>query len=175
MNPGTVEIALATASHAAGIAAVHVRAWQVAYPDILDPDFLAAISIAERTKRWVRNLTEDPATTVIAVLEGEIIGFASWGHCRDESPPVGQGEIWAVYVHPDHWRRGVGKALLGSVLSGLRNDGYGSASLWVLSLNSQAIAFYESQGFSRVPDASKVVEIGGRQVEERKLLSVLQA
>lgn len=175
MNPGMVEIALATAHHAAGIAVVHVRAWQAAYQEILERDFLAAISIAERTKRWVRNLTEDPATTVIALLDEEVIGFASWGHCRDEAPELGQGEIWAVYVHPAHWRKGVGETLLAKTLAGLQEDGYSSASLWVLKLNSRAIAFYESQGFSRDPAASKFVEIGGRLVEEDKYLMALQA
>lgn len=48
-----------------------------------------------------------------------------------------------LYVHPDHWRQGIGKALLNSALERFPNHVW----LYTLQVNVDARAFYEKHGF----------------------------
>jgi GNAT superfamily N-acetyltransferase len=159
-------ITAATAAHAAGIARVHVRAWQVGYAEILDPIFLRSMSITQRTERWQHILTLRESETLVALADGDVRGFISYGACRDEGAPPTQGEIWALYVEPERWGTGFGRALLAQALAHLEQRGQPAASLWVLSENHRGRRFYTAGGFHPVPHTSKRFQLGGREVEE---------
>jgi ribosomal protein S18 acetylase RimI-like enzyme len=69
------------------------------------------------------------------------------------------GEIWGIYISPDHWRRGIGRRLAEEAERILTSRGYERAVLWVLEANQQARRFYEAMGFS--PDGqSKDIDWG---------------
>ena len=74
-----------------------------------------------------------------------IVGFASVGPSRDER---GIGELYAIYVEPDQWSTGAGRALIERAEERLRHA-YGEATLWVLEDNPRARAFYERGGWQR--------------------------
>jgi GNAT superfamily N-acetyltransferase len=99
-----------------------------------------------------------PATTVV--------GFASYGIERatdglPRQPPAGAtpghsprprsqpAELYALYVHPDWWSTGTGRALMDRVLTEVRAEGYPRIILWVLRDNRRARRFYERVGFQR--------------------------
>lgn len=150
----------------AGIAAVHVRAWQAAYAGILMPGYLASLSIAERTERWREILAVDDSTTLVARKGGQVIAFASFGKWRSDPDATGQGEVQALYVDPPMWRLGVGRALLRDAVAGLRAAGRANIGLWVLAENSRGLRFYDSFGFVQVPGSEREFEIGGARVRE---------
>jgi putative acetyltransferase len=75
----------------------------------------------------------------VAVRDGVVAGF---GHLV-----VDVGEVHAVYVHPDHARRGVGSALLAEQEGYARGRGCETLALQS-SLN--AVGFYERAGYERV-------------------------
>ena len=85
---------------------------------------------------------------------GRTLGFVSVGPSRDEH---GVGELYAIYVDPDEWSRGAGRALIVRAEERLAEE-YAEATLWVLEDNPRARRFYESAGWH--PD-------GGRQTVER--------
>jgi GNAT superfamily N-acetyltransferase len=87
-----------------------------------------------------------PAQTVVAVADGEIVGFAGIGVARDEPPGV--GELYTIYVEPDAWGRGCGRALMAEMLSRLRAEGFSEAVLWVLEDNPRTRRFYELCGWA---------------------------
>ena len=92
----------------------------------------------------------------VAVRAGEVAGF---GHLV-----LDVEEVHAVYVHPDHARRGVGSALLAEL------EGYARGrKLQKLALQSSlnAVGFYERAGYERVgegesPGGLVVVEMEKR-------------
>ena len=43
---------------------------------------------------------------------GEVLGLVNTGPSRDADGLSSTIEIWAIYVAPEHWRRGVGSAVL---------------------------------------------------------------
>lgn len=148
------------------IATVHIRSWQAAYAEILDPEYLASLSIESRAARWESILRANTSKALISWQGTEVSGFVNFGKCRDAQAPEDRGEIYALYVSPATWRRGIGRELLTQAISELKALGFQSVSLWVFTKNQRAINFYESFGFQSLPGSGKVLEIGGRQVEE---------
>ncbi len=161
-----MEITPAVIADAHGIADLHVRSWRAAYAQIFESAWLAALSVNDRAKRWRDIIAADESLTLVSRQDGQLTGFVSFGKCRDEGAGPDQGEVFALYVRPEFWGRGCGRALLRHAAVQLRADGFASTSLWVLCANHRGIGFYEACGFERVVGSEKVFEMGGRQVEE---------
>ncbi len=145
-----MRIRKASESDAEAITAVHIASMREAYRTLVPPEALAGFDAQDRTQRWREVLAEGTSTTLLAEAGGEPFGFASFGRCRDEDiSPGAVGEVMAIYVRPDAWGQGVGRALLREALDRLRSDGFAEVSLWVIEANRQAIEFYERFGFLR--------------------------
>ena len=87
---------------------------------------------------------------VVAMLDEEDpAGWASMGASRDPDAAEGTGELRALYVHPDHWGRGIGRALVEHVILALREMGYDEVTLWSFAHNDRARRLYEEAGFER--------------------------
>jgi ribosomal protein S18 acetylase RimI-like enzyme len=140
---------MAMPEDAPGIACVHVRSWQAAYRGQLPDAMLDALSVDERTAFWRALLGEERSRSavIVAEVEGVIAGFASAGPCRDIDLGEGSGEIYALYVAPEAWSAGIGRALMEACLSALLADGFPLLSLWVIESNQRARAFYERTGW----------------------------
>jgi GNAT superfamily N-acetyltransferase len=133
-------IRLGTPDDAEGVARVHVETWQAAYAHALPQAQLQALSMeeaVERSRRW--------PPSFVAEGDGEILGFVSVGASRD---PGTDGELFAIYVHPEHWGTGVGRTLIESGEEELRALGHEEAILWVLDDNPRARRFYELAGWT---------------------------
>jgi ribosomal protein S18 acetylase RimI-like enzyme len=140
----------ATEADAEAITAVHLASLQEAYRTLFPAEALARIDARDRTERWREHLAGGTSITLLAEAGGELVGFASFGKCRDEDiSPGTAGEVMAIYVHPAAWGQGVGSALLRQALDWLRSHGFAEVSLWVIDGNRQAIEFYERFGFAR--------------------------
>ena len=74
-----------------------------------------------------------------------IRGFATTGPARAET---GVGELLALYVDPDCWGRGFGRALVKAARERLLQQGYERAVLWVLDGNARATRFYATDGWA---------------------------
>lgn len=109
------------------------------------------------------------SNTRSAQSEPPILGFARAGPTRGQSPTgdllpddfAGKfsAELYAIYVHPRSQGRGIGRALLGRMVTELIARGHGSMCLWVLSGNAQARRFYERTGGSLVGEST--ITLGG--------------
>jgi ribosomal protein S18 acetylase RimI-like enzyme len=85
----------------------------------------------------------------LAEEQGTPAGFVVTG--RTKTPPPGSspirpshsGEIYALYLAPAFWRRGIGTALLKHGARHLKEQKHGTMCLWVLDKNQRAKAFYE--------------------------------
>ena len=101
--------------------------------------------IAER----LRGTSNDGSELLAAELEGQVCGLALIGPHREAGVPRYEGEIIALYVHPAHWRQGVGRALVEAALERLGQWGYTEAVVWTLAESPRNLAFYEALGFHR--------------------------
>ncbi len=150
--PGSVAavpIRDATPEDALAVAGVHVRAWQVAYRGLIADEFLDELRPEDRASRYEFGAARAGAPrTIVAVEDGEIIGFATTGRCRDDDARDAV-ELYALYVDPPRWRGGVGRRLLAAATERMRCEGREEAVLWVLHGNEQAERLYERAGWRR--------------------------
>jgi GNAT superfamily N-acetyltransferase len=105
LRPAQPEDALA-------VALVHVRSWQTAYRTLLPDDYLDQLRPEDRAQKYDFT-SHDPQKprTIVAAEGGLIYGFATTAPSRDLSLPD-HGELYALYVEPDQWGRGIGVALV---------------------------------------------------------------
>lgn len=97
---------------AAKIAEVQVRSWQASYKGIVDSDYLAEMSIHERTLRWKEWLLQG-LSHIVLVLEDDkkdICGFISGGCIRSEHPY--DSEIYAFYLLKEVQQKGYGTKMI---------------------------------------------------------------
>jgi len=129
------------------------------------PDrMLLGMSRARQTQSW-RGSICDPGQNVLLAEDarGEVIGFGSCGRTRHSSLPF-SGEIYTLYVAPDHQRHGIGSLLLGALLRELHRNGHRTAPVWALADNPSRF-FYEAMGATLVAESSEV--LWGRRVRQR--------
>jgi ribosomal protein S18 acetylase RimI-like enzyme len=141
-----VSIRAASANDKNDLARVHVRSWQVGYRGLISVDFLRKMRAEDRAARYTFGDATSPLTMVATEGEG-ILGFATFGVSQDVDGSH-EGEIFALYVDPDFWGQGVGRALLVNARTSLRKMSFTMANLWVLKGNERATRFYEFDGWS---------------------------
>lgn len=141
----------ATLADADALGRMHVETWQAAYRGIVPDERLDALSVVERAERWRSGLTVPAARRdLVADVDGRIAGFVSFGPCHGvHGLPAEEGvaEIYGLYVHPDFWRAGVGRALIDIALAEME-PAYRAVVLWTWERNARARAFYERLGFT---------------------------
>ena len=142
----------ATRADARAIAEIHVAAWRAAYRGLIPDDYLASLTVDQRSERWAKAIARPgPAKLALAEVEGQIAGFCSFGPTRDEAPSD-VAEIYSLNVSPDRWRQGAGRALCEHALREAATREYTVLTLWVLKGNEPARSFYERLGYA--PDGA---------------------
>lgn len=158
----------ADVADAQAIATIHVASCKQGYHGIVPPPALAGEDVAQKTTDWEGWLHD--THTILAEDDGVAMGFCAVGPVRtrlasDRGPiPRFAGEVYALYVHPDHWRKGVGRGLLRAGFASLKQAGLPSALLWVLAKNDPAIALYLSEGGEKC--GKRMIEMNGFPVKE---------
>jgi ribosomal protein S18 acetylase RimI-like enzyme len=158
-------IRAAAAADAMAVARVHVRSWQAAYRNLLPDEYLDQLRPEDRAQRY-DFATADRAKpqTMVALEDGLIRGFATTMPSRDSDLPD-YGELCALYVDPECWGHGLGKALVSAASEQLAAQGFENALLWVLAGNVRADRFY--RGDQWTPDgAQRTDTVWGVKVEE---------
>jgi len=138
-----MDVRLGTPGDALAIETIRVRGWQVAYRHVLPANELDAMPVD--ASRWRARLERPPSGWSTFVVEdaGVVVGFASVGPSRDEH---GVGELYAIYVDPESWSTGAGRALIERAEEQLARE-YRHVTLWVLEDNPRARTFYEHAGW----------------------------
>lgn len=110
-------------------------------------------TIVEQEAEWHARLARAGSWAVIAGdTGGSVVGACSFAAAR-ESPREGAlvpglAHINAVFVDPDHWRRGIARMLLSAAEEAMRDRGYVRARLFTLE-GSPAERLYEAAGWTR--------------------------
>lgn len=155
----SVSLLKATTGHVRGIARVYVDAWRTTYAGLLPPKTLVDMDYDRQAAEWTYQIRQKSMHAPILVAfdsEDGVIGVTGFGRSRIEDRParppftqpgisLGSGEVFTLYVHPDHQNRGVGRLLIAGAFEGLRERGLNQAYVWVLHDNP-ARYFYERVG-----------------------------
>ena len=94
------------------------------------------------------------------------------GPVRDVDLGPTTGQLTTLYLAPDTWGAGTGRALHDATLERLATAGFDSAVVWMLSTNDRARRFYHRQGWAR-DRILRVQQFGGRVVIDHRLSRLL--
>lgn len=125
------------------------RAWQTAYRGIVPDNFLNNLATgAGRRTDQLNDTTTPPMPPIVAELGGGIVGYALATVARDpDCETTTTGELAVLNVDPDHWRKGVGRALVAEATHWWRQRNFTLAVLWTLERNQRGRRFYEALGW----------------------------
>lgn len=147
----------AEVADARAIAEIHVESWRAAYVTILAPEQLDRLNADDRAQAWRDRIPRtggEGFRTWVAHDGDKLVGFAFTRPTEDDDlNPLEIGELTALYVVPSAFGTGIGVALLGRAVGGLRSQGFLHAVLWVLEENTRAIHFYRREGWR--PDGTR--------------------
>ena len=133
------------------VATVHVRSWQRAFVGVFPQPLLDGLDPVRRAASY-SSAANPENVTFVAESDGNVVGFASGGPERADQPTEGGqsvGEVYAIYVDPDRWSGGAGRALMDATVSDMRNRGRTRVVLWTARDTPQSHRFYERYGFRR--------------------------
>jgi ribosomal protein S18 acetylase RimI-like enzyme len=108
---------------------------------------------------------QPPNQLLVAIdVSGDVAGFTA--------VQPGKGEMYLLFVHPEHGHRGVGRALLDAAHEALRAAGCREVFLYTHEQNQRALAFYQAAGYRR--DGSvRESEFRGVHLREPRLVRPL--
>lgn len=162
-----VTVRLAGAADADEIGRIQVETWRAAYAGLMPDEAIEGFDVASRQRMWQEGLGRTPrpgSATFVVEDSGELVGFASVGASRDEEAQL-EAELYAIYLHPSRWDRGIGRALLQRAEESMRSSGFREAVLWVLEGNERGERFYRAAGWEH-DGGSKLDEFQGATVTE---------
>lgn len=155
---------------AKAIAEIHVATWQAAYQGLIPDEVLKAMTVEKRLAYWKEAIEYSDPQILVATDADKVIGFVGFDRSRDPGTKSSVGEIWAMYVTAEHWRKGVGLALWDGARDGLKEEGCTQVTLWALVANERALQFYEqAAGFKREMPSLRTTAYGSIKLEEIRL------
>ena len=169
-----LDIRPGSAADAAAIRSVRRQSWIAAYTGIIDRVTIDRATVEPPPDRPPPD--PQPQVRTLVAVGGDdpaVVGFASFGPERavaSASYPATYstagatalpGELYAIYVTPDWWSTGTGRALMDSVLAALTEARYPRVVLWVLADNARARRFYERASFAPDGVTNILTGLGG--------------
>jgi L-amino acid N-acyltransferase YncA len=160
----SVHIRQAKPDDAAAVARVYIESWHDTYAGILPVPMLCAMTSRGQAARWQASIGARGRETVLVAerRQSGVVGMTSFGPARDRALGF-DGEIYTLYVDPDHFGCGAGRALLRAGFLNLRQQGFTSCVIWAHSKNN-ARFFYEKMGGRTI--AERTARMMGDNVPE---------
>lgn len=114
----------------------------------------------EDERRFILNF---PAQGIfyVAVHDRKIVGLQNVEPFATYTPAFDHVGVIGTYVHLEHQRQGIGKALFQATFEAARSKGYEKLFAYVRSDNATGLATYLSQGFNQIGIARKHAKING--------------
>ena len=133
---------------------------------------IAGFDLEGRQRMWREGLAREPrpgSATFVAELQGEVVGFASVGRSRDEEAE-NEGELYAIYLLPSCWDRGIGRALIEQAEESMRASGSSGHPVGAGG-NERGERFYRAAGWNS--DGRKLDTFQGAEVAELRYRKAL--
>ncbi len=102
----------------------------------------------EQKRKWFKDKKEAKYPIFVAVDEGKICGFGTYGPFRFKYGYRYTVEH-SVYVHYDYYGNGIGSILLEKLIENSKNQGYHLMIGGIDATNLKSIAFHEKFGFEK--------------------------
>lgn len=158
-----VRVRRAVLDDADAIESVRTDTWRDTYRGLLPDSLLDRLGYDGTRRRAVMAAMPPEQFVLVAEDDGAVVGFCIGGPSRSPNDPY-RGEVYAIYVRPEHHGRGAGRALLEAAVMELLGRGFPSMIIWVLRENAPSRRFYERMGGVHVRDEDR--ELDGVRMNE---------
>jgi L-amino acid N-acyltransferase YncA len=153
--PHLIGIRPATEADAAALLAIYAPlvessavSFEMAVPAV--PEFAARIRAALSGWQWL-----------VAERNGQCVGYAYGSSHRERAAYRWSVEV-SAYVHPDHYRQGIGRSLYTTLLADLTRKGFCNAYAGITLPNEASVALHRSMGFEPIGSFPSVGHKFGR-------------
>jgi L-amino acid N-acyltransferase len=110
--------------------------------------FLTEPFTLQQRLAWLEGRSPEHPVTV-AEMKGSIVGWGALSEFRSR-PAYRHTTEFSVYVHPDHHRRGIGRALLADLTERARTIGHHALVGGCCSESTGILALLDASGYKRV-------------------------
>lgn len=164
----------ATLRDAKVIAEIHNLSTKESFKSLFADSKVPLVPQEKRQAYWREAIEYSEPQVHVALDDDEkVVGFVGFDRSRDKGTPPTMGELWALYVNPLHWNKGVGLTLWDAAREGLQEEGCSHVSIWVPLAGERALRFFELAGFKREVSSMKTALHGHIKVEEIRLRRAL--
>ncbi len=160
-----MSVRLATPDDADAIERVRTDTWRATYRGHMPDAVLDALGYDGSRRREQMSRARPEYFALVAEHDGKVVGFCYGGPSRvaDQAHP---GEVYAIYVLPEHHGHGHGSGMLRMGAREIVARGWGGMLIWVLRENAPSRLFYERMGGRYLPDRDIERAIEGATVIE---------
>ncbi|MEM6392605.1 MAG: GNAT family N-acetyltransferase [Planctomycetota bacterium] len=164
-----------TPSDAGPITKLHIHTWRIAYGPLVPAGTFDRLDPEPHLKRWTDRCRDEPENVVVCEETGRIVGFALLGAVRDTDLDRKHTiELYALYVDPDFWRKGIGRRLAEAAERLAVDRGFRTIVLWALKDNQRARLAYQRMGFALDPEQEKDAKFFGLNLREIRFTRALR-
>lgn len=146
---------------ACALGEIYCKGWQQGYAGLMPQFFLDALTPANCAPKPDHIA---PDRRLIAEVNDKAVGTITFGKGRDADDD-NSGEVYSLYVLPEVWRTGQGRALFLNAVEALNAAGYREVYLWTLQDNVRARLFFEGVGMTAT-GKRRELEIAGVYLPE---------
>jgi ribosomal protein S18 acetylase RimI-like enzyme len=148
---------------AEAIERVRTDTWRDAYRGLMPDSLLDGLDYDATRRRAVMSVLPPEQFVLVVEDDTAIVGFCIGGPSGPSEERF-RGELYAIYVLPQHHGRGLGRAMLHAAAKELVDRGFSSMIIWVLRENAPSRLFYERMGGKHVRDEER--ELQGVRITE---------
>ena len=102
-----------------------------------------------------------PACRIVAVVEGEVVGWAALSPVSDRCVYGGVAEL-SVYVDPACQGRGVGSRLLDALVAASEDEGFWTLQAGIFPENEASVRLHERCGFRVIGHRERLGKLGDK-------------
>ena len=149
------------------ISSIGVSSWQAAYRGIISDTYLDSLSVEKKEVQLAKSFAIPENQFAVAEIDNQAVGMMCFrpDYRKENIKEQDCWEIEAIYVLPQYWRIGIGRALIKYAFRHMKSININSCGLWVLVENHRARKFYETIGF--YPSGiERPISIGGKELIE---------
>ena len=133
------------------LAEILFEARRMVYADVLHSTDLKTLTKARIRRFWKNTFKQNDLNLSVAYDDNNHIqGYILYGAAGDDDLDADMtAEIDSLHVHPQSWRKGIGRTLCRHCFKQLRQQGYTHVVVWMIADNHRATAFYRAIGFDQ--------------------------
>ena len=141
------EVIKATVENSQDMGYIHSHSWRQAYINIIPDEILNSFTPIQRAQVFEQAIRTRPEEYYLFQVDNLPAGIALLYKSHEKSATDDEGEIYAIYFHPDYWGTSATQLGLQFCTNRLKELGFKQIHIWVLEENKRAQRFYEKNGF----------------------------